>query len=264
VELEAILATKVKKCLLSGIRFREGGYSVVLNGSGSYVEKGAKKLSLMRDGKRDVVNLTICKKENQVNAVTVEGLQREIAKVKTEMRAMSTGLAPGIEDEAKCFTEEEQRPHVRSNHVVCDARCELCVQTRGLARHPKQVETESVNFDSATVKNAEGTQTRTLLIGGGPRGETFARRAPRKGDKFLEAMKNRYGQILCVSDQGECLVQVVRPVALKLGLPTGDSPVERPQANGRAEQRVRSTKERLRFIVAEMRKAGVEFSESPT
>ena len=77
-------------------------------------------------------------------------------------------------------------------------------------------------------------------------------------------MKSRYGQILCMSDQEECLVQIVKPVALKLGLPRGSSPVERPQANGRAEQRVRNMKERLRIIVEEMRKKGIEILESPT
>ncbi len=66
-------------------------------------------------------------------------------------------------------------------------------------------------------------------------------------------MKSRYGQILGVS--------MARPVALKLGLPIGSSPIERPQANGRAEQRVRNVMERLRIIVAETRKKGVEVFE---
>ncbi len=68
-------------------------------------------------------------------------------------------------------------------------------------------------------------------------------------------MKSRYGQILYMRDQEECLVQMVRPVALKLGLPIGSSPIERPQANGRAEQRVRNMKERLHVIAAEVRKS---------
>ena len=76
-------------------------------------------------------------------------------------------------------------------------------------------------------------------------------------ERFLEVMKSRYGQILRMSDQEECLVQMVRPVALKLGLPIGSSPIERPQANGRAEQHVRNMKERLHIIVAEMRKKDV-------
>ncbi len=82
-------------------------------------------------------------------------------------------------------------------------------------------------------------------------------------ERSLETMKSRYGQILCVSDQEEVLSQVVRLVALKLGLPTGASPVEEPLANGRAERRVRITKERLRIIVADVWKKGIKVFESP-
>ena len=59
VEFEAILATKVQRCLLSGIKLRESGYSVVIKGDGSYIEKDEQRLHLSRDGKRDVVNFTI-------------------------------------------------------------------------------------------------------------------------------------------------------------------------------------------------------------
>ncbi len=80
----------------------------------------------------------------------------------------------------------------------------------------------------------------------------------------MEMMTSRYGQILCISDPEEVLLNVVRPVALKLGLPIGTSPVERPQANGPAEQRVRNVRERLHVILAEMLKKGFEVLESPT
>ncbi len=198
-----------------------------------------------------MVNFKIWKKVDQANSVTMRGVQRELGKVKKEMKTMRMGPVPGMADETKLFTEEEQRQHVRSNRAIYNPQCELCVQTRGLARHPKQIETESVDFDYATVKNSEGNQVHTLLFEEGPRGETFARRAPpRKGakiddlEKLLETTRSRCGQILCVSDQEECFAQMVRPVALKLGLPLGTSPAELPQANGRAEQKVRSVKER--------------------
>ncbi len=77
-------------------------------------------------------------------------------------------------------------------------------------------------------------------------------------------IKSRYGHIHCMSDQEEVLLQVVRPAAHKLGLPTGTLPAERPQAIGRAEQRVRNTKDRAHIIVAEMRKKGIEVVVSPT
>ena len=39
VEFEAVVATKVKKCLLSGVKLRENGYLLTLSSNGSYVEK---------------------------------------------------------------------------------------------------------------------------------------------------------------------------------------------------------------------------------
>ena len=79
----------------------------------------------------------------------------------------------------------------------------------------------------------------------------------------MEVMKGRYGQIVCMSDREERLMQVVKPVAHRLGLPTGTSPVERHQANGRAEQRVRTMKERLQILVEDARKKGIEVLDSP-
>ena len=122
----------------------------------------------------------IDKKKIEANAITIKGLQREVVKVKKEMKMMRMGPVPGIEVEKKEFTDEEQRQHVRTGHALYDTRCELRVQTRGLARHPKKLEAETVNFDYAMVKSISGGEVHNLLIGGGPRGETFARRVPRK------------------------------------------------------------------------------------
>ncbi len=62
-----------------------------------------------------------------------------------------------------------------------------------MSRHPKGIDAETMNFDYATVKSTTGDES--LLVGGGPRGETFARRVPRNGakfddlERFLEVMK---------------------------------------------------------------------------
>jgi hypothetical protein len=108
-EFEAIAATKVRKCLLSGIRLREGGYSLVLHGDGSYIEKNGKRAYLTRDGKRDVTDFKIYKKVDQTNMVTMKGVQRELLKLKKEIKTMKMGPVPDMEDEARPFTEEEQR-----------------------------------------------------------------------------------------------------------------------------------------------------------
>ena len=81
--------------------------------------------------------------------------------------------------------------------------------------------------------------------------------------RFLEVMKSRYGNgIIVVSDQEDKLINMVRPMALKLGLTYSTSPVERPQANGRAENRGRAIKERLQISVSELRRQKIEILKS--
>ena len=75
VEFEAVVATKAQKCLLSGVKLRENGYQLTLSSSGSYIEKRGTRMNLTRDGKRDMVNLTIYKKIKEANVVTMKGLQ---------------------------------------------------------------------------------------------------------------------------------------------------------------------------------------------
>ncbi len=99
-----------------------------------------------------------------------------------------------------------------------------------------------MNFDFAAITSVGCPGVNhTLVVAGGPRGETFARRIPRKGAKmtdvtrFLEVMKARYGSgITVISDQEDSLINMVKPMAQKLGLTFSTSPVERPQVNGRA------------------------------
>ena len=57
-------------------------------------------------------------------------MQREVVKVKKEMKMMRMGPVPGIENEKKEFTDEEQRQHVRTGHALYDTRCELCADER--------------------------------------------------------------------------------------------------------------------------------------
>ncbi len=90
-----------------------------------------------------MVNFTVYRKVKQANVVTVNGLQKEVSKVKKEMRTMRMEPVPGMEDQTKPFTEQEMKQLVRSSHAVYDPGCELCVQTRSIVRHPKQVENET-------------------------------------------------------------------------------------------------------------------------
>ncbi len=91
-----------------------------------------------------MLNLTIYRTIKEASVVTMKCLQGELAKVKKDVKTMRLGPVPGVNDEMKSFTEEEQRHHIRSKHAVYDKRCELCVQTRGLSCHRKRVEAETV------------------------------------------------------------------------------------------------------------------------
>ena len=60
------------------------------------------------------------------------------------------------------------------------------------------------------------------------------------------------------------MVQVVKPAAVRKGLPVTTTALEQPQSNGRAENRVRAVKERLQITVMEARNRGVEILKSGT
>ena len=51
---------------------------------------------------------------------------------------------------------------------------------------------------------------------------------------------------------------MVRSTAGRLGLSTGVTAIEQSQANGRAEQRVRTLRQRLQIMVEDARRCGVE------
>ena len=59
-------------------------------------------------------------------------------------------------------------------------------------------------------------------------------------------------------DQEESLREIVHSTARRLGMPTRVTAVEQSQANGRAEQRVRSLTERLQITVEDARRRGFQ------
>ena len=91
---------------------------------------------------------------------------------------------------------------------------------------------EAAYFDYATVKNSQQGSEVWILVGPGPRGETFARAVHRKGAKcedlelFLKVLQTRYGNIPVYCDKEECLREVVHCTAGRLGLPTGVTAVD--------------------------------------
>ena len=68
-----------------------------------------------------------------------------------------------------------------------------------MSTHPRKAVAEATHFDYATVKNNRQGAEVEILVGAGPRGETFARAVHRKGTKFednelfLKVLQTRNG-----------------------------------------------------------------------
>ena len=92
----------------------------------------------------------------------------------------------------------------------------VCVKVRGVSTQPRKVVAEAEYFDYATVKNSQQGAVVKILVGAGPRVETFARAVHRKGAKsedlelFLKVLQTRYGNIPVYCDQEERLREVVQ------------------------------------------------------
>ena len=123
-------------------------------------------------------------------------------------------------------------------------RVSTCEESQHI--HDKAI-AEAAYFDYATIKNSH--QSAEILVGAGPRGETFARAVHRKRaniedlDLFLKVLQTRRGHIPVHCDQEECLREVVHSIAERLGLPTNVPAIEQSPANEREEQRVRAPRQ---------------------
>ena len=191
-------------------------------------------------------------------------MKRELANARRELRNLKTGQHENKRENVEGeMTADERTTHERTGYATCGPRCETCVEVRGVPTRPRKAVAEAAYFDYATVKSSQRGGEVKILVGAGPRGETFARAVHRKGAKFedlelfLKVLQTRCGNIPVCCDQEECLREVVHSAAGRLGMPTGVNAVERSQANGRAEQRVRTLRERLQITV-DARRRGAE------
>ena len=84
------------------------------------------------------------------------------------------------------MTIDERITHERTGHATYDLSYETCFKVRGVSTHLRKAFVEAAYFDYATVKNSPQGAEVKILVGAGPRGETFARAAHRKGAKFKD------------------------------------------------------------------------------
>ena len=158
---------------------------------------------------------------------------------------------------------DEKIAHERTGHATCDPRCGTHLNVRRVSTHPRKDVAEAAYFDYATVKNNLQCAEVKFLVGAGPRGETYARVVHRKRatfedlELFLKVLQTRHGHIPVYCDHEECLREVVHSIAERLVLPTNVPAIERSQANGRAETRVRALKERLQIMFKDEKNGAV-------
>ena len=128
-------------------------------------------------------------------------------------RLVSMRIREKIQQEK--LTTDEKVAHEPTGHATYDPRCGTCLKVRGVLTHPRKAVAEAAYFDYATVKNSQQGAEVKILVGAGPRGETFARAVHRNGGKFedlelfLKVVQARYGNIPVFCDQEECLREVV-------------------------------------------------------
>ena len=121
-------------------------------------------------------------------------MKREVQSLKSELRALRTGHLSTSEVRLP-WTPEEKHRHEVNGHAN---RCEICVKSSGISRHPRRENSESCAFDYASVTFKESDGYVTVLTGRGPRCECFCRVVPQKGlrlkdlEHFLAVVRARY------------------------------------------------------------------------
>ena len=137
---------------------------------------------LQRCGKRDFLPIRV-RKSREINAITFPTMKREVQSLKSELRALRTGHVSTSEVRLP-WTPEEKHRHEVNGHAEYDNRCEICVRSSGISRHPRRVYSEFCAFDYASVTFKESDGYVTVLTGRGPRCECFCRVVPRKGQRL--------------------------------------------------------------------------------
>ena len=211
VQFTALVARDARRGLLSGTQLRTKEYTFTLNQHESYLiqpTSGA-RVTMSREGNRDTLKV-VC--------MLLPRAKRELENVRRELRSLGTGQhEKKRENAAREVTVDERITYERTRHAPYDPRCETC-----LLVHPRKTVLEAAYFDYATVKNSQQGAEVKILVGAGPRGETFARAVHRKGANFgdlvlfLKALQTRYGNIPEYCDQEECWREVVRSTARRL------------------------------------------------
>ena len=210
VELTVWVATRATKSLCSATKLVSAGYIIEMRPTQSVLRRSGGGCTLLqRCSKRDFLSIRL-RKSCEINAITFSTMKREVQSLKSELRALRTGHLSTSEVRLP-WTPEEKLRHESNGRAEYDNRCEICVKSSGISRHPRRVYSESCAFDY--FKESDGYVT--VLTGRGPRCECFCQVVPRKGQRlkdlehFLAVMRARYPCLSVRSDNEEALKRVL-------------------------------------------------------
>ena len=114
------------------------GYSIEMRPTQSVLRRsGGGYILLQRYGKRDFLSIRV-RKSCEINAITCSAMKREVQSLKSELRALRTGHLTTSEARLP-WTPEEKLRHESTGHAEYDNRCEICVKSSGISRHPRRV-----------------------------------------------------------------------------------------------------------------------------
>ena len=141
-------------------------------------------------------------------SVTSLMLKRELENERRELRNLNIGQHENKREHAAGEMIKDKRiTHERTGHATHASRCETCLKVQGVSTHPRKAVAEAAYFDYSTVKNSQQGAVVKILVGAGPRRETFARAVHRKGATFedlellLKVLRTRYGNSPVYCDQ---------------------------------------------------------------
>ena len=134
VELTALVATRATRSLCSATKLVSTRCSVEMKRTQSVLHhRRGGSILLPRCDKRDYLSIRVTK-IREINAITFSTMEREVQSLKSELRGHLFTSAERLP-----WTPEVKHRHEVNGHAEYDNRCEICVKSSGISRHPRRV-----------------------------------------------------------------------------------------------------------------------------
>ena len=219
---------------------------------------------LQRCAKRDFLYIRV-RKSGEINAIIYSTMKREVQTLKSELRELRTCYLSTSEVRLPWTLEEKHRREV-NGHAEYDNRCEICVMSSGISKHPHRVYSQSCAFDYASVTFKESDGYVTVLAGRGSLWRMLLSSCSRKGQRlkdlehFLAVTRARCPFLQVRSDNEEALKHMLKDACEQVHLEYSNTSLETLASNGRGEKSVRTMKEMIQRQKDAVFTLGIEFS----